>query len=148
MSADKADNVANLPPMSDERLSPKQQKAKMEVVKATVKLTFLINDSDNTVMEPPIPHSTPTAAQTTTSNTPPNPLATMSATPTVITKQGSKCALPVPTPSSSSNSVKLLAKVEAFILKPLGKVGIGVSKELLTELSKLNPRKKKECIQD
>ncbi|KAF9494585.1 hypothetical protein BDN71DRAFT_1507562 [Pleurotus eryngii] len=37
MSADKANDVANLPPTSDERLSPEQQKEKAEVVKAAVK---------------------------------------------------------------------------------------------------------------
>ncbi|KAF9488602.1 hypothetical protein BDN71DRAFT_1436032 [Pleurotus eryngii] len=37
MSADKADDAANLPPTSDERLSPEQQKEKAEVVKAAVK---------------------------------------------------------------------------------------------------------------
>ncbi len=99
------------------------------------------------MIEPPIPHSTPTAAQTTTLNAPPNTLANTSAPSNVATKRGNKRALPVSTPSSS-DPVELLAKAEASTLKALGTIGIDVSKELLAELCKLNPGEKKKRIQE
>ncbi len=40
LTADKPDDVAKLPPVSDEALSPEQRKAKAEAVQAAVKVSF------------------------------------------------------------------------------------------------------------
>lgn len=92
-------------------------------------------------------HDAPAVAQKTGLENPQNLPAAMSSTPKVTNKQTSSRAPPPSTPSPS-DPLELLAKAKASTLKALGDIGTAVSKELLTELSRLNPGEKKKRVHE